>query len=44
MLKRCSAPPENMLNMPSNVPCCPAKNVANRAASIPGTGMNVPMR
>ena len=42
MLKRCSAPPENMLNMPSNVPCCLEKNAAKRAASMPGTGMNVP--
>src|ERR1700678_4794721 len=44
MLKRCSAPPENMLKMPSKVPCCVEKNAANLAASIPGTGMNVPIR
>ena len=44
MEKRCSAPPENMLNTPSSVPCWPEKKVANRAASMPGTGMNVPMR
>ena len=39
MLKRCSAPPENILNTPSSVPCCVEKNAANFAASIPGTGM-----
>src|SRR6267378_749320 len=44
MLKRCRAPPENMLNMPSSVPFWVEKNAANRAASIPGTGMNVPIR
>src|SRR5580698_603267 len=44
MLKRCSAPPENMLNMPSSVPFWVEKNAANRAASIPGTGMKVPIR
>ena len=44
MLKRCSAPPENMLKIPSSVPCCPEKNAANFAASMPGTGMKVPMR
>src|ERR1700722_3645034 len=44
MLKRCNAPPENMLNMPSRVPFWVEKKAANRAASIPGTGMNVPIR
>src|SRR6202789_1451659 len=44
MLKRCKAPPENMLNMPSRVPFWVEKKAANRAASIPGTGMNVPIR
>src|SRR5882757_3241709 len=44
MLKRCSAPPENMLNMPSSVPFWVEKNAAKRAASMPGTGMNVPTR
>src|ERR1700741_1558351 len=44
MLKRCRAPPENMLNMPSRVPFWVEKNAAKRAASIPGTGMNVPIR
>src|ERR1700732_4699288 len=44
MLKRCRAPPENMLNMPTSVPFWVEKNAANRAASIPGTGMNVPIR
>src|SRR5277367_1720060 len=44
MLKRCRAPPENMLNMPSSVPFWLEKNAAKRAASIPGTGMNVPIR
>src|SRR5580692_11254798 len=44
MLKRCKAPPENMLNMPSSVPFWVEKNAANRAASIPGTGMKVPIR
>ena len=44
MLNRCSAPPENMLNMPSSVPCCVEKKAAKRAASMPGTGMNVPTR
>ena len=44
MLKRCNAPPENMLNMPSSVPFCVEKNAAKRAASMPGTGMKVPTR
>ncbi len=44
MLNRCNAPPENMLNIPSSVPCWPEKNAAKRAASMPGTGMNVPTR
>src|SRR5882672_1019319 len=44
MLNRCKAPPENMLNMPSRVPFWVEKNAAKRAASIPGTGMKVPMR
>src|ERR1700675_3260225 len=44
MLNRCNAPPENMLNMPSRVPFWVEKNAAKRAASIPGTGMNVPTR
>src|SRR3984957_14902538 len=44
MLNRCKAPPENMLNMPSRVPFWVEKKAANRAASIPGTGMNVPIR
>src|SRR5450755_1750562 len=44
MLKRCKAPPENMLNMPSSVPFWVEKNAANLAASMPGTGMNVPIR
>ena len=30
--------------MPSSVPCWVEKNAAKRAASIPGTGMNVPTR
>src|SRR5258708_15821371 len=44
MLKRCKAPPENMLNMPSSVPFWVEKNAANRAASIPAPGMSVPIR
>src|SRR5580692_1096436 len=44
MLKRCKAPPENMLNMPSSVPFWVEKNAANLAASMPGTGMKVPIR
>src|SRR5271155_4961269 len=44
MLKRCKAPPENMLNMPSSVPFWVEKKAANLAASMPGTGMKVPIR
>ena len=44
MLNRCKAPPENMLNMPSSVPFWVEKNAANLAASMPGTGMKVPIR
>jgi len=39
-----SAPPENMLKRPRMVPSCSWKNRDNAIGSIPGTGMNVPMR
>ena len=36
---RCTAPPENMLNM-SSTPCfCPRKAVWNASESMPGSGM-----
>src|SRR5262245_59904282 len=44
MLKRSSAPPENMLKMPRIVPAWSSKKRASAVGSIPGTGMNVPMR
>ena len=42
--RRCSAPPENMLNMLRIVPCWSWKKRASATGSMPGTGMNVPMR
>jgi len=42
--KRCSAPPENMLNMSRMVPCCWLNNVASAVGSIPGTGIWVQIR
>jgi hypothetical protein len=44
IVKRESAPPENMLNMPRMPPCCLLNNSLNTCASIPGTGMCEPMR
>ena len=44
MLSRSSAPPENMLNIARIVPDCSWKNWASACGSMPGTGMNVPMR
>ena len=41
---RCSAPPENMLNMLRIVPCCSWKKRDSATGSMPGTGMKVPMR
>src|SRR5688572_4010741 len=41
---RSSAPPENMLKMSRIVPCCSSKKRARATGSIPGAGMNVPMR
>src|SRR5690606_24976777 len=41
---RSSAPPENMFTTPRMVPCWSPKNAATCAVSMPGTGMNVPMR
>src|SRR3954465_3492188 len=38
------APPENMLTMLRIVPCCDWKNRDSATGSMPGTGMNVPMR
>ena len=36
---RCTAPPENMLNM-SSTPCfCPRNAVWNASESMPGSGM-----
>jgi hypothetical protein len=42
--KRDSAPPENMLNMPSRLPDCCSKKSANATGSTPGTGIKVPTR
>ncbi len=42
--RRCSAPPENMLNMLRMVPAWSWKKRASATGSMPGTGMNVPMR
>ena len=42
--QRSSAPPENMLNMLRIVPDCCSKNCWSATGSMPGTGMNVPMR
>jgi hypothetical protein len=39
-----SAPPENMLNMLKIVPDCASKNCSSANGSIPGTGINVPIR
>jgi hypothetical protein len=44
MVKRDSAPPENMLNMPRIPPCWPEKRSASTTGSIPGTGMCAPRR
>ena len=44
MVKRRSAPPENMLNMPRMPPWLRLKNSASAAGSMPGTGMCEPMR
>src|SRR5690606_29595245 len=41
---RSSAPPENMFTTPRIVPCWSLKNAATCCVSMPGTGMNVPMR
>jgi hypothetical protein len=42
--RRSSAPPENMLNMLRMVPAWSWKNRASATGSMPGTGMNVPIR
>jgi len=42
--KRESAPPENMLNMSRMPPRVWLNRRASSLGSIPGTGMNVPMR
>ena len=42
--RRSSAPPENMLKMSRIVPCCSWKKRASATGSMPGAGMNVPMR
>ena len=44
MVKRDSAPPENMLNMPRMPPCCDLNSCASTFGSIPGTGICAPMR
>ena len=44
MVKRDSAPPENMLNMPRMPPCWPLNSSASTFGSMPGTGMCAPMR
>ncbi len=44
MERRDSAPPENMLTIPRIVFDWSSKKRATAAGSMPGTGMNVPMR
>jgi len=44
MVKRASAPPENMLNMPSRPSLLELKAFASSAGSMPGTGMCAPIR
>ena len=44
MVKRDSAPPENMLNMSRMPPRCERNSSASCSGSIPGTGMCAPMR
>ena len=44
IVKRDSAPPENMLNMPRMPPCCAWNSSASTFGSMPGTGMCAPMR
>ena len=36
---RCTAPPENMLNMPSTPPLCELNAWANASGLMPGSGM-----
>ena len=43
ILKRSSAPPENILNISMIVPLCCSKNEAKAAGFIPGTGIYVPI-
>ena len=38
-LKRCRAPPENMLNMSTMVPCCVSISCSIASGLTPGTGM-----
>ena len=38
-LKRCSAPPENMLNMSTMVPFCDSISCSIASGLTPGTGM-----
>src|SRR5688500_5385833 len=42
--RRSSAPPENMLKMSRMVHCCESKKRASATGSMPGAGMNVPVR
>ena len=44
MLNRSKEPPENILSMPKMPPPALSYNLANAAASTPGTGMCAPMR
>ena len=44
IVKRDSAPPENMLNMPKMLPPLSRKKSASTFGSIPGTGMCAPTR
>src|SRR3954465_2196013 len=44
MVKRESAPPENMLNSPRIPPCWLWKSLDSSLGSMPGTGMCAPMR
>src|SRR5258708_6030657 len=44
IVKRLSAPPENMLNRPRIPPCWDWNSSASRIGSMPGTGMCAPIR
>ena len=41
---RCTAPPENMLNMSSTPWLCPVNDCSKAFGSMPGSGIYVPRR